>query len=105
MVGGTSNDACWKDRRHALADIPAGRPGNSKGVRWSLGLLADLTVRQLRFVRAKKRNVDAISDAMRHGCSGRNWNDPRAGERLWRIGPYLTTADARSRKRFGSGKG
>jgi hypothetical protein len=46
MVAGSSYDACWEDRRHALAIDPARRSGNSKSFRRSSGLLVDFTVRQ-----------------------------------------------------------
>src|ERR1700745_1515500 len=72
MVAWTSYDACWKNRRRALADIPAGRPGNAKGVHCPTGLLANVTVRQLWPVRAKKRNFHAFYDSMRNCHSRRN---------------------------------
>ena len=102
MVAWTSHDARWKDRRRTLVNIPTGRSGNSKGVRWSPRLLADVTIRQLRLVRAKKRNNGSISDVMRNGRSWRSWNDPRARERFRSSGPYLTTANAPSRQNVGS---
>src|SRR5215470_12364914 len=98
MVVGTRHDARRKDRRRALADIPAGRSGDAKGFRWSPGLLADVTVRQLRFVRAKKRDIGIVSDAVRNRRRGCNWNASRVGEGIRSTGPYFTGADAPGRQ-------
>src|SRR5215469_10915094 len=102
MVAGTGYDACRQDRRHTLAVGPAGRAGNSKSVRRSPGLLADLTVRQFWSVRAAQRYISGHTDAMRTSCSRRRWNDSRIGERLRGADPYLPTADALRRQDAGS---
>src|SRR5215831_4025386 len=102
MVAGTGYDACRQDRRHTLAVGPAGRAGNSKSVRRSPGLLADLTVRQFWSVRAAQRYFSGHADTMRTSCSRCRWNDPRTGAGLWRADPYLTATDAPGRRGVGS---
>src|SRR5215471_15012907 len=101
MVAGTSYGACRQDRRRTLATVPAGRSRDSKSVCRSPRLLADVTVRQLWPVRTKKRDIRALSHAVRNSCRRSDWNDPGVGERLRRAGPYLTAADAPSRQSLG----
>ena|SRR6185312_1530531 len=101
MVAGTGHVTCRKDRGHTLADIATDRPRNAESVRCTPGLLADVAVRKLWLVRTDKRDNGDIYDPMRISCSGRNWNDPGVGERFRDIGPYLTTAAARSRSCLG----
>ena len=94
MVAGASYDACWQDWRYPLAAGPAERREDSKSVRRSSDLLADLTVRQFWPVRATQRCVCVGLDAMRTSCIRRHWNDPRIGAGVRWAGPYLATADA-----------
>src|SRR6516162_9527368 len=94
MVAGASYDAWGQDWRHPLAAGPAEHSGNSKGVRRSSDLLADLAVRQFWPVRATQRCVCVGHDAMRASCIRRHWNDPRIGAGVRWAGPYLATADA-----------
>src|SRR6516225_4447805 len=98
MVGGSSHDACWQNRRHALAVGAAGRTGNSKGLCRSSSFLADVTLRQFWFVRAPQSYIGGHTDTLRRGCGGRDRNDPRIGAGFRTNGPYLSPANAPSRQ-------
>src|SRR5262245_2567429 len=100
MVAGSGDDACRQDWRHTLAAGPAAWAGNAKSIPRSLGVLADLTVRQFWSVRAAQLYISNDPDIVRISCSRRRWNDPRIGEGIWRTDPYLATADAPGRPGF-----
>src|SRR4029450_848087 len=94
MVAGSGYDACRQDWRHPLAAGPTARAGNAKGIPRSLGVLADLTVRQFWSLRAAQRYIGGDPYALRPSSSRCHWNDPGIGERLRGTGPHLATADA-----------
>ena len=68
--------------------------GNTKTIRRTPGVLADLTIRQFWSVRATQLHLRDDSDALRTSCSWRRGNDPGIGERVRRTGPYLARANA-----------
>src|SRR5262249_30366608 len=75
MVAGSGYDACREDWRHTLAARPAAWAGNAKSSPRSLGVLADLTVRQFWSVRAAQLNIWGNPDAMRPSSGWCRWND------------------------------
>ena len=56
-------------------------------------LQQNLTVRQFWLVRAAQPCIGVRVVAMRTGCSGRRWNDPRIGANVRWDAPYLAAAD------------
>jgi len=98
MVGGSSHDACWQNRRHALAVGAAGRTRNPKGLCRSSSFLADITLRQFWSVRAPQSYIGNHADTLRRSCSRRDRNDPRIGAGFRTNGPYLRPANAPSRQ-------
>ena len=88
---------------HKVAVGAAGQAGNANSIPRSPSILADLTVREFWSVRAAQPYISGYPDTLRTRCSGRVWNDPRIGARVWRTDPYLATADAPGRQDVGSG--